>query len=132
MKDLFRGFFLYILERNSNIQKKILTDLLEIERILVQPKFCPSKIFFQQRMELDFHCSGNDFDHWENGQDWILRGFPKVLKEEEVLFSKFYGKVGVISWVTFPSHLKKLCSIYLLRLSSWKNTSIHFLVKISV
>ena len=57
--------------------------LLEIERILVQPKFCPSKIFFQQRMELDFHCSGNDFDHWENGQDWILQGFPKVLKERK-------------------------------------------------
>ena len=30
------------------------------------------------------------------------------LKMKENCFSKFYGKEGVISWVTFPSHLKKL------------------------
>ena len=62
---------------------------------------------------------------WSNTIIWIFfwttscSGRPKIflekkeiiyLKVTKVFFSKFYGKVGVLFWLLFPSHLKKLHS----------------------
>ena len=58
--------------------------------------------------------------------------FRKRCKLKNIYFSKFYGKVGVISWlITFQSYLKKLYSILRFRLAkmncgffhSWKKTT---------